>query len=321
MSTQPLPETALLEACLHFNLDPGTVHHLGGGGGAVFVAKQAGVPRVLKITPSTPENVAVALARVHFVAYLHAQGVPLTAPLPATHNQPLAVVGPPEQPFLAVLMPQTPGAPIDPRDPAQWNADLFTRWGALVGHMHALSQQYTPLEALPDWRVEQIALARASTEAAIRAEWAALAEHLLALPRDPASYGAIHNNLHPWTMLRTASGQLMVIDFEVCLQHWFIMDIAIALYDALTLADKTHPPETAARAFLKPFLAGYRQFNTLAVTWFRHLPTFLHYRRVLLYTVLAPDLPAERRAAWHAEMTRRQPLVSLPPEAWEALAQ
>lgn len=320
MSTQNIPESVLFEACLQFNLDPSTVHHLGGGDGAVFVAKQAEVPRVLKITPSTPDNVAVARARLHFVAHLHAHGVPLAAPLPTTTtSETLAVLGNPTEPFIAVLMPQILGDHADHRNPAQWNANLFTCWGALVGQMHALAQDYTPLEALPDWRMEQIAFVRASTEAGIRAEWAALAETLLALPKDRASYGAIHNDLHPWNFLLTEADTLAVIDFEVCLQHWFIMDIAIALYYALMLHPPTDTPETATRAFLEPFMAGYRQFHTLEAAWFRHLPTFLHYRRVLLYTVFAATLPDDRRAAWHAQVVSRQPLVQLPPAEWEAL--
>lgn len=321
MSTQNIPESVLFEACLQFNLDPSTVHHLGGGDGAVFVAKQAEVPRVLKITPSTPDNVAVARARLHFVAHLHAHGVPLAAPLPTTTtSETLAVMGNPTEPFIAILMPQIRGDHADHRNPTQWNANLFTRWGALVGQMHALAQSYTPRDALPDWRMEQIAFVRASNEAAIRAEWAALAEQLLALPKDPTGYGAIHNDLHPWNFLVADSGQLTVIDFEVCLQHWFIMDIAIALYYALYLQAETTTPEAATRAFLQPFMVGYRQFHTLSANWFTHLPTFLHYRRVLLYTVFAPNLPEERRAAWRAQVLARQPLVTFTPAEWQALA-
>jgi len=66
-------------------------------------------------------------------------------------------------------------------------------------------------------------------------------------------------------------------------------DLGIALFHALWEGHTNHTQsrEDFARDFWREIMTGYSRENTLGDFWIKRLPTFLNYRRILLYIVFS----------------------------------
>lgn len=111
------------------------------------------------------------------------------------------------------------------------------------------------------------------------------------------------------------------VDFDVCAFHWFISDIGVAMQAALWTEPSATVTDTAAwsRVFGE-FMTGYRRENDLSDEWVQRLPTFLEYRRLLLYSVFVREWAAPaswqrtRLAAWRRGIADGLPVVrGVPP--------
>jgi Ser/Thr protein kinase RdoA (MazF antagonist) len=76
-------------------------------------------------------------------------------------------------------------------------------------------------------------------------------------------------------------------DFDDMSYKHFISDIAIIIFYQFGLAPLTEE-QTIDKSvtFLKPFLEGYREFNTIDKIWFERLNDFLKLRELILIMVL-----------------------------------
>ncbi len=226
---------------------------------------------------------------------------------------------PSPQPDALPRTPQAARRPPPPPHPPPRTPPQVPRRGQVMGRMHALARAYprwqksTPgLDAPPsqinDWQGEHAFFASWCQEPKIVEQWQKLYEPLAALPRPRDGFGLVHNDLHMWNFLyhpgAKAAHPITIIDFDVCAYHWFITDIAIAVYHGLTfdLRRSLAQREAYTRHFLQHFMRGYTLENTLDPAWFAHLPLFLRYREILIYIALSNEWPADKRASWQVNM-------------------
>lgn len=316
-----------------FSVDPESFRSLEGTDGAVYLCRRGELAHVIKFIPSTDENIPVFEEKLAFILYLADHGVNLASPLPSQNDRRYEQIEVDGEKFLVVLMPFAPGKQVNYiRTPNEWNEYLFFSWGQVIGKMHALTQQYpywqrtgadgTQISGIDDWETEHQFFANWSQEPKIVEKWLPLKDQLQQLPRTRDSFGLIHNDLHHNNFLydpkAPAGKEITIIDFDVCAYHWFITDIAIALYHAMeeTMGGrKAKDPSAVAMNFLQPFLRGYQQENKLDPFWLSQLNTFLKYRQILLYIALSNSWPEERRNPWQENFlksTRRAILTDKP---------
>ena len=123
------------------------------------------------------------------------------------------------------------------------------------------------------------------------------------LPRGVDDYGLVHNDLHTHNIL-VQDGTVRVIDFDVCVHHWFACDLAITQQCELWI-DPSRMPERRRlwkRAF-DHLWAGYGQANRLDPVWLQQLGLFLDYRRLLLYAVFHQEW--RRSVGWQRALLNR----------------
>ena len=94
-----------------------------------------------------------------------------------------------------------------------------------------------------------------------------------------------------------------MIDFDVCCYHWFITDIAIAVYHACwgEINERPDNRQSFASSFLAEFMSGYRQEYDLDRSWLDYLPNFIRYREMLLFMAFSSSWP-EPRKSWQSRM-------------------
>ena len=180
----------------------------------------------------------------------------------------------------------------------KWNPELFERWGALIGRMHALSRSYEPSDESMrrrhwhenrDWRLESSV---PESRIEFRRKGQRIKDWLMSLTTDRDSYGLIHSDLHQWNMLCHGC-ELWPIDFDNLHYDWFLSDFTTVIINAVICQRRCfeqgdYDSWTGGRRmdsqqfieyFMDPFLSGYKSENTLAPVWIERLPRFLsrHY--------------------------------------------
>lgn len=301
-----------------FGVDPASLHSLGGNDGAVYSCRRGNRAYVIKFNPvkagesESQADLARFEERLEFVRYLSENEVPVAAPVPSNSDRLYERVRGDEGDFLVVLTPRADGRNPTARNAYDWTDRLFHAWGRVTGRMHALALRYPKWEktsstALLDWNDEYTFFARWCKEARVVERWEAVHGALQALPRDRSCYGLIHNDLHQWNIFYNPDSThplpLTVLDFDVSAYHWYLTDIAIALYHAMNdgSSKSLGQREAFARSFMEPYLKGYCMENELDANWLQHLPTFLTYREILIYIVFSNEWPKETRVKWQNE--------------------
>lgn len=243
--------------------------------------------------------------RIAFAEYLLKGGAPIVGPL-RTEGSPLYLHSHDGQyGYISYLMRRVEG--VNPPYEA-WTPEFIRMWGGAIGRMHALAARYEHWEHSPHmgrdglpllgWRNEVKGFRDWCRDEDIKEKWSELEKRLSALPVERGSFGFIHNDPHSYNILFDG-GALHVIDFDVANYHWFAVDISIALQTLLFTTGGMERPATdtaAAKRFLGEFLRGYEQQHHLDNAWLEQLDLFVHYRRMLMFTVMQDWLTGNEAA-------------------------
>ena len=294
-----------------FEYDPAVLQPISHGGapdGAVYTDGRC----VVKFMPLHAEKMPATEARLAFVEHLQQQGVGVPCYLRSRQGRLVEALAVGEERYAVTQALKAPGRHIDfKRD---WGAVFFKRWGRAMGQMHALAVDYDAAASIPAWDEEFESFMAMCQDATILEKWQELGTTLRALPRPRTAYGPIHNDLHVMNMLLDGDA-MTVLDFDVCTQSWFGLDIAIALlHPVWESCDRPLDEVNAlARGLGTHFMTGYRQFYDLDPAWLDHLPEFLRYRQILfLIALLAePDDPGNHWRTSTLRALRRYVLEDL----------
>jgi Ser/Thr protein kinase RdoA (MazF antagonist) len=119
-----------------------------------------------------------------------------------------------------------------------------------------------------------------------------------ALPKDAENFGLAHLDLHLANFLvDQQAGTFTFIDFDDCGYGWYVMDIAMLLFDVLVVYD-TQDSRVWGERFLKSFLVGYREEKDINSFWVRQLPFFLKLLEIGVYLESNPPYNPETAGEW-----------------------
>ena len=128
-------------------------------------------------------------------------------------------------------------------------------------------------------------------DAEVHQKFSANRAYLRALPKTAESYGLIHQDAHAGNFF-VHEGQITLFDFADACYGYFINDIAMVLFYALTQAEAELKMTRLHLAlhFFQQFWQGYRsaEFN-LDPVWLKELPYFFKLREMDLYAVIERD--------------------------------
>ncbi|MNN00027.1 Phosphotransferase enzyme family protein [compost metagenome] len=181
--------------------------------------------------------------------------------------------------------------------------DFIVQWGKSLGQLHRWSKAYTswkevtvsPITGAPifGWLKEWETFYRMAEDEDIRECWKDLKRQFISLPLNGQTYGFIHNDPSKLNVLY-ARNKGIFIDFDVANYHWYMVDIANALYSILFPDHKNYEgaamKKEQAQATVSRFLMVYDRENGIDAYWIKQLNLFLSYRRILLFTAMSPSL-------------------------------
>lgn len=294
----------LSEAAKLFDLQISELRPLGGQEGMALEFQRADSQYILKITPKSkedPTEVKQLEEKLEFISYLAENGVQVAKPIPAPTGEWVKTFEDDDHIYLLNTLTKAEGKHIDLYNPADGTPQFFRAWGRVTGQMHAAAKNY-PLwqknpadgshpSAINDWRGEHKFFSGWCQFDDVRTKWIELGEKIAQLPQTREGFGLIHNDLHPWNMLVNLQGEITVIDFDVCAHHFFVKDIAIALFFANWSGNpgKGRSKNEYLTIFFQNFMGGYAAENVLASFWIEQLPLFTKHHQILLHTVFTDE--------------------------------
>ncbi len=286
MPTLPLNQAAAL-----YDVAPTALRLMRGGHHThVYRFSKDGADFVLRLIPRGEDQELIYLqATVHWLQYLVEGGALVPEPIPTRNGSRVESILHEDQEWLVVAVTLPPGLLAETLGLDRWDPALFQELGRSVGAVHALSRKYIPPAGLrrPDWDAAVNLFNHPPPEH----EWlarkqAAVLERIRKLPRGGDDYGMIHAGLHFGNfVIDFSSRSISLIDFDDCAYGWFVMDLAVLLFDILVLYEG--PERLAfAREFMIHLLNGYCSQTSISRFWVEQIPLFLKLLEINLYADL-----------------------------------
>lgn len=290
-NTIPLQSAASLYGLSDPNLQP----LRGGHASHVYGFQRDTQKYVLRLTPPSDDiDVQAQTSILAWMAHLAAHGAYVPAPLPSQHGNLVEVIPTAAGDWLAVAFTQAQGILSEEIPLDGWGENHFHMLGTSIGKMHAIAKGYTPGAELdrPHWEAGRNLFNHPlKNEPWLEERQTRLLEQIRALPRPADAYGLIHCDLHFGNFFVDLPSQtITLIDFDDSARGWFVMDIAVLLFDILVLY-RGEDKDEYARNFLRLFLTGYLSQNPLAAFWLEQLPLFLKLLEINVYDMVAKHYP------------------------------
>lgn len=276
----------------------------GGHTALVYGFNSQGRDYILRITPPNEEiNLRSTRLVLEWLAFLAERDGPVSKPVRSLKRNLIEQVKSAEQLYLATAFEKAPGVLAEGMQPEDWSDKLFQSLGRAIGACHRIACQYAPPEEYrrPAW--EQIGNCFNPLEYLEGVDAIILEKHRLILdaiahlPVNPECYGLAHLDLHFGNFfVDAASSKITFFDFDDCGYGWYLMDLAMLLFDVLVVYGGSDREGFGDR-FLEHLLRGYLKHKTLDPFWIAQFPLFLKLLEIGLYIMLYRiDDPADLEA-------------------------
>ena len=293
------------QALTSYGINPDSAQMLDGFESFIYEVKKADGEYILRIGHDHRRGENLVHAEADFLNYLANCGLSVPEVLPTLDGQLVGSLPAADQShFVTALFTKAPGHHPTRAD---WQPELFERMGAFLGRLHRFSKAYQPDENAPtrftfdaDAQAMQIEADKflPAEDAQIKTLFTETVDQILALPRNNESFGLCHSDFHSGNFFITDEGQITLFDFDDCQYAWYVYDIAMALFYAISLDCQSEKELADARIFLTQFLKGYRLEFTLDPAWLLQIPHFLKVREIDLYFVIHRSMDLNNLDPW-----------------------
>jgi Ser/Thr protein kinase RdoA (MazF antagonist) len=241
------------------------------------------------------------LGMLEWVCFLSDQGAPVTTPIRSIRGNLLEHLEHAGQSYTITAFEKANGTLAENIPPSAWTDELFQAIGRAVGQFHAISKRYQPSQPAltrPQWydsyEIKHATRQLKNLPDPAENKLAGLLNYLVSLPKSPDDYGLIHDDLHFANFLVGSDGRVTVIDFDDCGYGWFVIDVAMAVFDVMVLYNpqSDEQGQAFARRFMRSYLSGYREHIQLTQFWQAQIGHFLKLKEICIYADLIghPDI-------------------------------
>lgn len=301
-------QSILKEAMKRFAIGDDQIRLLDGFESYMYEFKRDGKEFILRIGHSLRRTEDFILGEVDWTNYLARGGASVSRAIVSNDGNLVEQIDDNRSGhFLATAFVRAVGSPPGA---AQWNSDLFVRYGQLLGRIHSLSKTYEPANSAwkrPEWDDQDMLDIESwlpLTEDLVLGKFRHLYSSLKTLPRNEDAYGLIHQDAHGGNIFVDSSGQITLFDFDDCCYSWYMNDIAIVLFYA---AFGEEDPVAFTRSFMRYFTQGYVRENNIDPKWLSQIPQFLKLREIDLYAIIHRSFDVEDiEDRWAASFMRNR---------------
>lgn len=255
----------------------------------VYECSRKDGPFILRITHSSHRGLNQILGELDWMRYLSDHDVVVAQPIPSGQGKFVENIDLGDSSFYVTAFEKIVGENII--DSNACTPEMYQRWGRTMGRMHQLAKTYLPKEPAirrAGWSEDDI-LAHITQylkgQTQVLGKIQAMLAWMAGLHQDTDSYGLIHADLTDVNYF-VNDGRITVFDFDDCIYHWFVYDIAVVLYENLEwLPQLGMDRDDFGSFFWKHFYAGYAVENKLDAYWLDQIPAFMKFHEMYLYGV------------------------------------
>lgn len=299
-----------------FNVEKLTMNKLGNSSNLIYEFKDGNKEYILRISKNKLEKLSYYEGEMNFINYLFLGKGNVSRVIPSKSNNLVEYVKYDGEYYFISIFEKAKGHSPDINDEKEWNNELFYKWGEAMGKFHALSKCYSQndIKILRNQWNEDIyfneEFSMKDKDNSIYEIWNKILVEIKSLPKDKNSYGLIHYDFHHYNFF-IDNGKIVIFDFDDCLYHWFVCDIAIAIYHAIEVMGFTNHKEKNLFAynFIKNFMEGYLSQTYIHEYWIEKIPIFLEYRRICSYSFMYKLLEGknlDERKKYYMEKRREE---------------
>lgn len=280
-------DQVLSEAAACFELGIPELTELAGFENFIYEFEQDGKAYILRITHISRRTREKIDAEMHWIAYLHANGVNCSLPLKSKQGNLVEAVGSNEHSFVVCAFDRVPGCRI--------TTELDTRqlrlnYGLQVGRMHRLTKDYQAgatkrIDWFEDDLVKGFDTIVPPEDTLIMARMRENTAAIKAMPTNRDNFGLVHYDVHHGNFF-VHNAEIYMFDFDDSQYAFFAADIAIVLFYFAGRCPKDSSREDFVREFYRDFMQGYVSENTLPADELAKIPIFLKQRELMLYAAL-----------------------------------
>ena len=270
-----------------YQMDENSLKLLGGFESFVYEYTCKSKPYILKITHQSHRTKDQIDSEFDFVNYLYHHGGSVSKPVynrhgNFTHRYPL------DSGYFTLSSTEKAlgNRPTD----VLVNLTLQQKYGQTIGLFHKLTMTYKPsfnIDQRFTWYEDPLILEAKSylddNDAFVYEKLEQVISDIKRILETPDNYGLIHTDIHRSNFLVDENHNLTVFDFDDASYHYFMSDIAIAIFYSLFF----HPDkDSISTDFMIHLLKGYRLEHTFTKDAFLSLELFFRLRMIILYIAL-----------------------------------
>jgi Ser/Thr protein kinase RdoA (MazF antagonist) len=261
--------------------DPDTLVHVREGANSVQAFRAGGRSFFLRLTSDRHRARDQLEAELDFVRFLASRGLGVSHPYQSRNARWVETIDVDGDVWHAVAFVAVPGSHFRFFS-ADVDRPLFHAWGETMAALHVASRDFVPASTRrrPHWSAQDTTSCDAGritlAEIAAHREHALISAWLATRPVTPERWGLIHGDFER-TNFVLEHGLIRVYDFDDACYHWYVADIAHALW-----AFRNAPPDDRAR-FLAWFLEGYRVRGPIEPDVREQLSWFVRLRTLSLF--------------------------------------
>lgn len=285
----------------------------------IFNVRRDGCEYILRIGHSSRRSADLMQGEAEFINHLRGGGLSVPQVLPSSNHLLVEAIEIHDgSSFLTTLFEKAPGHPPKEND---WSPSLYRSMGQFMGKLHTLSKEFQP--SLPRYQRFSITEDFEAMEKTGR-QYLPVEDELVLkayldtvtaiqqLPQDVDSFGLCHIDFHGGNFFITDEGLITLFDFDDCQYAWFVYDIAMALFYAISHNCTGEVELVKARTFMSSFWEGYVTEHNLPPSWLEHIPLFLRLREIDLYMLIHRSMDLNQLDSWCASYMngRREKIIN-----------
>ncbi|MFS0557093.1 phosphotransferase enzyme family protein [Brevibacillus sp. 179-C9.3 HS] len=279
----PLAEQ-IMERWAH---DEDSIYYYRSSANFVFIFEVDGQSHFLRFNDASERTAESIEAELQILQYLRDKSVHTAQPVLSVNNRYVETVETDIGTFHAVVFQGLSGEHAEMEELSE---EQYMQWGRTLGQLHA-SLQDIPEHLRAErhnWK-DQLDFAKTmmtDDEPFAQKEWEAVMKWADELAASPQNYGIIHYDFE-LDNLCWDNGLASVLDFDDCVNHWYLADIAYALRQFSEYAVDLE------NADIQAFLKGYSEAYPLDMNDLPQLNGFLRMHNLVMFAKLlrTVDIP------------------------------
>lgn len=271
---------------------------------AVYPFFRDGALCFLRLAPAEEKNFQDIQGEIEFIHYLRSCGYPAMEPIPGEDGAYCNVLDTRWGKYYASAFRRVPGKPLED---VKMDGAVLREYGAALGTLHNLSQQFVPAVIKQSYS-DALAWLQAAFDKEVvpefmRRELEAVSGQLNALPRTAENFGLVHYDFEPDNVFWDAANQrCSVIDFDDGMYHWYALDVE-QVFDSLGEFFQADALKQAKEQFLE----GYRAHRAFTEEMEQTLPLMRRFINLYSYARLLHCLSesVEEKPKWMEQLEKR----------------